>query len=77
MGGKEIPDECFLHTQKQIGVVSGRKTWSNEDGSRLYQWDSLHGEVEVYNKRGQHLGVQNVSGFFIKEQIKGRRIDVK
>lgn len=77
MGGKEIPHDCFLHKLKQIGVVSGRKTWSNEDGSRLYQWDSLHGEVEVYSKRGLHLGVQDVKGIFIKEAIKGRRIDVK
>ncbi|MDF3821618.1 colicin E3/pyocin S6 family cytotoxin [Leptospira sp. 96542] len=77
MGGKEIPDDCFLHAQKKIGVVSGRKTWSNEDGSQLYQWDSLHGEVEVYSKRGRHLGVLNVHGVFIKEETKGRRIDVK
>lgn len=77
MGGKEIPDDCFLHSQKQIGVVSGRKTWSNWNGDRLYQWDSLHGEVEVYTRKGQHLGVQDVYGVFIKEAIKGRRINVK
>lgn len=77
MGGKEIPDDCFLRNLKQIGVFSGRKTWSNEVGTRFYQWDSLHGEVEVYNKRGRHLGVQDANGVLIKEPIKGRRIDVK
>lgn len=31
-----------------------RKRW--EDKKHIYEWDSQHGEVEMYNKRGVHLG---------------------
>lgn len=32
-----------------------RKRWKTRDGSIL-EWDSQHGAVEMYNKRGKHLG---------------------
>jgi len=42
-----------------------------------YTWDSLHGEIEVFNKRGKHIGVVDaVSGELIKDAVKGRSIDV-
>ena len=31
-----------------------RKRW--EDKNYIYEWDSLHGRVEKYDKRGNHLG---------------------
>jgi hypothetical protein len=41
----------------------------------LDTWDSLHGEVEVFNKRGRHLGVVDpISGEFLKPAVKGRKI---
>jgi hypothetical protein len=30
------------------------KRW--EDKNYIYEWDSLHGRVEKYDKRGNHLG---------------------
>ncbi|WP_379922419.1 colicin E3/pyocin S6 family cytotoxin [Erythrobacter sp. R86502] len=60
-----------------MGFVHGAKRWRNLDGSRLYTWDSLHGEVEVFTKRGFHLGAADaVTGVIFKSAIKGRRIDV-
>jgi hypothetical protein len=32
-----------------------RKRWKDPDG-RIYEWDYQHGDVEVYDKRGRHLG---------------------
>jgi uncharacterized protein YukE len=32
-----------------------RKRWVGKDGS-IYEWDSQHGTVEKYNKRGKHVG---------------------
>jgi hypothetical protein len=59
-------------------VITGRKVWRSCDGSRLYTWDELHGEVEVFNKLGWHLGVQDATtGTFIKEAVKGRHINVR
>jgi Cytotoxic len=31
-----------------------RARW--EDKKNIYEWDSQHGEVEKYDKRGRHLG---------------------
>jgi hypothetical protein len=43
----------------------------------LYTWDALHGEVEVFNARGKHLGVIDAkSGDWIKVAVPGRKIDV-
>lgn len=76
MSGKPIPSPSFLDNCKPIGAVNGQKRWKSVDNNRIYTWDSLHGEIEVFNKRGLHLGVLDPNGNFIKDAIKGRRIDV-
>ncbi len=77
MGGKPLPKPSILDKLEMIGVRSGRKTWYSSKTKRYYQWDSLHGEVEIYNKRGKHLGVvDHQTGRFIKDPVKGRSIDV-
>ncbi|EHK82134.1 colicin E3/pyocin S6 family cytotoxin [Rhodococcus pyridinivorans] len=56
---------------------NGEQRWSNHDGSRLYEYDRLHGHIEVYNKRGRHLGVLDATtGEFIGDPVPGRKIDV-
>lgn len=44
---------------KQKASVQGgggkRHRWVDSSG-RIYEWDSLHGAVEMYDKRGKHLG---------------------
>jgi hypothetical protein len=32
-----------------------RKRWKTQTGE-IFEWDSQHGTVEKYNKRGKHLG---------------------
>lgn len=76
MGGKPIPKPSFLDNCIPIGAINGKKRWKSEDGDRLYEWDSLHGEIEIYNNRGRHLGVCDPNGNFIKEAVKGRKIEV-
>ncbi|WP_371875708.1 colicin E3/pyocin S6 family cytotoxin [Duganella dendranthematis] len=49
----------------------------SKDRTKLYTWDWTHGEVEVFNKRGRHLGaIDAITGQFIKDAIAGRKIDV-
>jgi len=36
----------------------------------------MHGEIEVFNRRGRHIGVLDPLGRPIKDAVKGRRIDV-
>jgi hypothetical protein len=76
VAGKPIPKPCFLDNCESLGAVNGTKRWRDKNGDRLYTWDSLHGEIEVFNKRGRHIGVMNPQGQFIKDAVKGRKIDV-
>jgi YD repeat-containing protein len=47
------------------------------DGERYYQWDYTHGDVEVYNSRGQHLGSADAqTGQMIKPAVPGRVLDL-
>ncbi|MBB5154118.1 hypothetical protein BJ970_001652 [Saccharopolyspora phatthalungensis] len=77
MAGVPRPQPCFLDTQHSCGATNGRKRWRNGRGDRYYEWDALHGHIEVYNKRGKHLGVLDaVSGEMISGPVRGRKIDV-
>jgi hypothetical protein len=72
-----IPNPSFLDGCDYIGAFNGERRWRSPDGKTLYTWDSLHGEIEVYNRRGRHLGaIDAVSGAWIKRARRGRRIDV-
>ena len=73
---KPRPDPCYLDQLECLGAFNGEKRWRSKDG-RLYTWDPKHGEIEVFNSRGRHIGVLDaVTGTMIKEPRKGRRIDV-
>ena len=56
---KELPAFPDAKRAKPKTPVQGggglRKRWVGKDGS-IYEWDSQHGTVEKYNKRGKHLG---------------------
>ena len=52
-----------------------RRRWQAEDGT-IYEWDSQHGTVEVYDKRGHHQGeIDPNTGATTKEAIPGRRVE--
>lgn len=65
----------FLNAQIKI---KNRARWVSEDRRLYYEWDSLHGEIEVYDKRGNHVAVLNADGVIKpnKPAVKGRTIDV-
>jgi hypothetical protein len=43
----------------------------------LLTWDALHGEIEVFDLRGRHIGVLDaIAGDILKPARKGRRIRV-
>lgn len=74
---KHIPVPSFLDTCRRLRAYSGQKRWASFDGKRLYTWDYLHGEIEVFDKRGNHLGALDPeSGEYIKGPVRGRKIDV-
>lgn len=69
------PVPCFLDGMEKYKVIDGRKTYRSQN--RYYQWDELHGEIEMYNKQGWHLGALDAqSGKLIKEADRGRKLNV-
>jgi hypothetical protein len=45
------------------------------DGKNYYEWDYTHGNIEVYNSRGKHLGVMDpTTGKMIGRPLSGRDI---
>ena len=72
-----VPESGFIKDLEYLGIPARRRRYRSRDRDRVYEWDSLHGELEVYNNRGRHLGVvDGETGEMIKSAIKGRRIDV-
>lgn len=76
MAGIPIPRPSFLDLCESLGMKYGSRRWRSKDGKRLYTWDSLHGEIEVFDKRGIHLAVYDPQGRYKSGKIKGRKIDV-
>ena len=71
------PNPCFLDGCERLGYIYGEVRWRNADGTRLYTWDALHGEIEVFNARGKHLGAADaVTGVLFKDAERGRKIIV-
>jgi hypothetical protein len=51
-----FPDARIAPRKTPIKGGGGlRKRWKTRDGT-IFEWDSQHGAVEMYNKRGKHLG---------------------
>jgi Cytotoxic len=69
------PDSGFIAKLEFLGQPERRRRYRGE--KRYYEWDSLHGELEVYDNRGHHLGVVDaITGEEIKPAKRGRRIGV-
>lgn len=50
----------------------GRARWKTSEGKTL-EWDSQHGDVEVYDKQGKHQGSANPeTGEMTKDPVPGR-----
>jgi Cytotoxic len=74
---KPVPKPSMLDQFEFLGFINGDRRWRSDGGMRLYTWDSLHGEIEVFNNRGKHLGSMDPStGIMTKPAIRGRKIDV-
>ena len=74
-----MPPDCILHDKSKFTKVhkNGRGRWKDKDGF-LYEWDALHGEIEVYNPKGKHIDVLDKNGKQKNKNVeKGRKIDVK
>jgi hypothetical protein len=66
----------FLDRMERV-PRQGERRWRNLARDRYYEWDRRHRHVEVYDKRGHHLGALDaMTGELIDEPVPGRRISV-
>jgi hypothetical protein len=69
------PRPSYLDTLERISW-NGEPRWRDPHGN-IYTYDGLHGEVEVFNRRGKHIAVVDIdNGRRIKPAVAGRKIDV-
>jgi len=75
MSPKPFPHPSIFDQLEFARTEAGRKVFRSSDRKRQYTWDSQHGEVEVFDKQGRHLGVADpTTGRMIKPAKRGRRI---
>jgi hypothetical protein len=83
--GEPVPPPKFppgipgLRVEKRKTPVEGggglRKRWRDEDGN-IYEWDSRHGTVEKFDKRGRHRGeLDPETGEQVKPRVPERKVE--
>lgn len=70
-----FPDAIKVNPKTRVqGGGAKRSRWKDKKG-RIYEWDSQHGAVEMYDKQGKHLGEYDpVSGEQTKPAKPGRNV---
>lgn len=54
-----FPDAVRVKSKTYVkGGGAERRRWKDRKG-RIFEWDSMHGTVEIYDKQGKHLGEFN------------------
>lgn len=72
------PPDVLAHFPEAVWVrrKGNRQRWESKD--RIFEWDYQHGTVEVYDKRGNHLGEFDPdTGEQTGKAIPKRRITIK
>lgn len=73
---KSLPKNSVLEGL-ECCYKNGQRLWKRQDGKRYFTWDGLHGEIEIFNRRGKHLGAMDpVTGRMTKDAVEGRTLDV-
>lgn len=74
-----LPAECWLRSLPVAKILGRRKVYAAANRDRFYMWDQKSGHIEVYNRRGRHLGVatcDDADAVDTTAAEKGRSIDV-
>lgn len=73
----EKPKPCFLDNCLKYKVEGNFQIYKDKYEPRFYTWDFTHGEIEVFNKQGKHVGVIDaITGEPIKPPVRGRKINL-
>lgn len=63
----------FFNTLIKYKVVNKKQIYK-DNNERYYQCDELHGQWQVYNRLGFHIGVRDKNGINIGQGVAGRKI---
>ncbi|MCE0461350.1 colicin E3/pyocin S6 family cytotoxin [Pseudomonas uvaldensis] len=71
-----FPDATKVDSKTRVqGGGAVRRRWKDKKG-RIYEWDSQHGAVEIYDRQGKHLGEFDAeTGMQTKPAKPGRKIE--
>ena len=71
-----FPDAELAKVKSQVqGGGQKRRRWKDQKG-RIYEWDYQHGAIELYSKRGIHLGEYDpITGEQTKPAKPGRKVE--
>ena len=71
---KKLPSQSKIWKEyKSVG--KGRRTSGTGKKQQYYEWDYTHGDIEMYNSKGKHMGsVHPETGLIYKPAVKGRKI---
>ena len=76
---KKNPTKIESEVWKNLDKVKGqdRKTSGTGKNKKYYEWDHTHDDIEVYDRRGNHLGSMDpVTGEMYKPAVPGRTIKI-
>jgi uncharacterized protein YdcH (DUF465 family) len=73
-GAEQVITKADSPIWRGFSPFRGQTKMSGAGGNRqYYEWDFTHGDIEVYNARGEHLGTKHaVTGAMIKSAVEGR-----
>ncbi|MEG0415795.1 MAG: colicin E3/pyocin S6 family cytotoxin [Erysipelothrix sp.] len=74
---KTNPNKNDSKVWNDLEKVKGKDRRTSGTGSKkkFYEWDYTHNDIEVYDKRGNHLGSMDpVTGEMYKPAVPGRTI---
>ena len=75
MGRKPIPKPGLLDRCVYLGYIYGERRCNSDHREAICTWDSLHGEIEALDRRGNHFAVLDpITGEEIEPARKGRPI---
>jgi RHS repeat-associated protein len=76
-----VHNSCEQPHKANSPVWKSLRHWrgpTKTDGKRYYEWDYTHHNIEVYNKRGEHIGVIDpFTAAVVGGPVEGREINVK
>lgn len=76
---KKNPTKGESEVWKNLDNVKGqdRKTSGTGSNKKYYEWDHTHNDIEVYDKKGHHLGSMDpTTGEMYKPAVPGRTIKI-